>query len=174
MAGAPANLRKEVSQFVKDTMENTELGPLAMFKTAKQKMLATKTGRYQKIHPRLMLIHPKNRGCSGINIFNAHKNLMNIFKVGCDLDLLKQACACDMAPQGSQEHAIQVAVNQKWASASNGMMALVTGEERFISLAASHTYAAFRAADAGCKTPHKDIQDKSGAMDKALLSSDSN
>ena len=61
MASAPANLRAEVSQFVKDTMDNTELGPLAMFKLAQQKMLATKTGRYQRIHPRLMLIHPKKQ-----------------------------------------------------------------------------------------------------------------
>ena len=99
---------------------------------------------------------------------------MKIWKVGCDLDLLKQACCCDMAPQGSQEHTNQVNVNQKWAAASNGMMAPVTGEERFISLAASHTYAAFRAADVGCKTPYKDIQDKGGNMDKALLSNDNN
>ena len=167
--------RATVVEFIKAKMAEPEAGPLAIWTSCRDKLKELKVGRNERIPPHLMLVSSKNRGGAGVNCFNSHKNLLRISKVGADLELLTQAACVEMPPQDSELYATEMACNQAWVEASQGMLAPITGEERFLSLATSHTMAGCRAARAGCVTPYHGLKSEaSGCIDVAMLCKNTN
>jgi hypothetical protein len=151
MASSKEQLVGQIKAIVRQ--DNAVMGPLAKYNGIKTLLLEAKVGYYAELHVGTILVHPSNRGKTGLSHHNAHKNGLKIYNVGADLDLLKQACCQEMHPAGSSKHEEQVLGNKKLVDASNRMLAPVTGEERFVSLGTGHTTAFCRAANAGCPTP---------------------
>lgn len=167
MASSKEQLVGQIKAIVRQ--DNAVMGPLAKYNGIKTLLLEAKVGYYAELHVGTILVHPSNRGKTGLSHHNAHKNGLKIYNVGADLDLLKQACCQEMHPAGSSKHEEQVLGNKKLVDASNRMLAPVTGEERFVSLGTGHTTAFCRAANAGCPTPYKDIRDSNGNLNAAML-----
>ena len=149
-----------------------EGGPLSKFLLCKEVLLTAKVGYFATLDVDTMLVHPANRGGLGINHFNAHQTGWKIHKVGADLSQLKQACCCEMHPVGVAKE-LEVACNQKLVDKSAGMLAPLTGQERYVSLSCGHTAAFCKAAKARCVTNIAGIADSAGKLDPNLLASTS-
>jgi hypothetical protein len=149
-----------------------ESGPLSKFLLCKEVLLNAKVGYFSILDVDTMLVHPANRGGLGINHFNAHQTGFKIHKVGADLSQLKQACCVEMHPVGVAKE-LEVACNQKLVAKSAGMLAPVTGQERYVSLSCGHTAAFCKAAKARCNTNIPGIADAAGKLDPNLLASTS-
>ena len=158
-----------VSQIKAAMRDDPAMGPLAKYNSIKTLLLEAKVGYYADLQVGTILVHPNNRGKTGLSHHNAHKNGLKIYTVGADLDLLKQSCCQEMHPAGSSKHEEQVQCNKKLVEGSNKMLAPVTGEERYLSLGTGHTTAFCRAVIAGCPTPYKDIRDANGNLNAAML-----
>ena len=59
----------------------------------------------------------------------------------------------------------QIQANKDLVARSNGMLAPVTGDELYLSVATGHAIAFCRASNAGCKTVLAFIMDKNGFID---------
>jgi hypothetical protein len=146
----------------------TASGPLAKYLDIKQILLDSKIGYHDTINVSNMLVHPANRGGLMINHHNAHKTGFKIHKLGADLTQLEQACCIEMHPIGpARDH--EVALNKGLVEKSAGMLAEVSGSERFISLGNSHCAAFCKAANARCITNIPEIADAAGRIDLNLL-----
>ncbi len=134
-------------------------------------------GRIEKIPPRLMLVHPSNRGNTGINCHNAHKHGLRIHKAGADPSLLAHAVAIEIRPEGAphgDKRKTLFEFNEGLVRASNNKLAPVSGLERFASLATGHTFAFCKAAEARCNTDYAEIADSAGRLDPGVLGNNSN
>ena len=159
----------EVAEKVKAIMAE-EGGPLSKFLLIKELLIAAKVGFYTTIDVDYILVHPANRGGLGINHYDAHQTGYKIHKVGADLSQLKQACCCEMHPPGAAKE-LEVETNQKLVAKSAGMLAPVTGLERYVSLSCGHTAAFCKAAKARCVTNITEIRDSAGKLDPNLIGS---
>ena len=125
----------------------------------------------QKVHPKMVFVHPKNRNGLGLSWHNAHRNGAKIKAVGGDVEELRNAYMMEMSTD-PQMHAAQKAFNVKLYNRSCGLLAEPTGYERFMSLGCGHTAAFCRAAEAGCVTSQPTLQDAQGRIDKQKVYSD--
>ena len=96
-------------------------------------------------------VHPLNRSGMGVDPFEVHRKLSAILEVGADLSLLAKATCFELPPAGPEREAA-LAFNASLIKASNGLLAPLTGDERLLSVACSHSTAGFRAAQANCLT----------------------
>ena len=103
-----------------------------------------------------VMVHPSNRSGMGVNAYEVHMKLLAILKVGADVDLLQKATAFEMAPTGPAR-SVQVQFNEGLVKSSLGLLAPLTGDERLLSVACSHTTAGFRAAKANCRTSEEEL-----------------
>ena len=101
-----------------------------------------------------MVVHPKNRGGLGLNAFNVDENGVVIMTIGCDADALRKSVCWEM-PVDPEARAKVIKFNEKLIELSNGLLAQLTGSERYQTTSTSHTTAFCRAVKAGCKTPEK-------------------
>ena len=105
-----------------------------------------------------VLVHPDNRAKMGINAHQAHKTGSMIVAIGADLAELTKSTCFEMSTNEATK-AAQVAFNNNLVTSSDGMIAPVTGRERFLSVSASHTTAFCRAAKAQCKTSFDNVSE---------------
>ena len=110
-----------------------------------------------KIDPAAVLVHPKNRAKLGINAHNSHKLGSKIKKCGADFKMLANATVIEMAPPGTPARLEQLAFNESLITHAGGMLAPISGAERFLSVGCGHTAAFCKAAKAGCKTTWLDL-----------------
>ena len=103
--------------------------------------------------PGAFLCHPQNRGSSMVNAFNAHKKGHDILEAGVKAELLPPNSLAVEVAIDSKVKENQFKLNMKMVSDSNGLLAPVTGHERFLTLANSHFVQWARAMDNGCKGP---------------------
>ena len=169
--------RQSVVRSLLAIMAEEGKGKLAKFIEQRQLLIYAMFGRMEKVPPKLMLVHPSNRGNTGLNCHNAHRNGLKIHKAGADLSLLSHACAIEIRPEGAphaekRKHLFEF--NDALVRASNNKLAPVSGLERFASLATSHTFAFCKAAEARCSTDYAEIADSAGRLDPALLGNNNN
>ena len=160
--------KNSIVDFVNTTLKG-DSAPLTKFLAIKAKLLETKVGRVDVVHVSDMLCHQSNRGGTGINPYNAHKQLARVHKAGANLSLLNQATCVELHPVGHPQRQQDIDWNKNLVSACKGMLADITGTERFQSLSNGHTTAGCRAANAGCKTTYKDISDAAGNINASML-----
>ena len=84
------------------------------------------------VHPSLFLVHKANRGGLGLSPFSVHKNASAIASVGANKSKLDCAFAIELAPNGEQ-HTTNLRFNQILVSKANGLLAEVTGKEKFLT-----------------------------------------
>jgi hypothetical protein len=108
-------------------------------------------------HPRLFMTHYKNRGGLLLSPHNAHKNAAQIKRAGADLELLTNSW-CTELPDSGKLRETHIQKNSALIQRSEGLLAQLTGEERFCSLGAGHTVAFCKHAVAGGETTLESLQ----------------
>ena len=109
-------------------------------------------------HSDVVLCHPANRGGLGLHGRNAHANGARVHAVGANIDELHGAWAVEMSGD-ARKRAEQIRFNERQVELSDGMLAPVTGRERYISLGCGHMTAFCRAANYGCRIEWKHVPD---------------
>ena len=116
------------------------------------------------VHCKFFLTHKTNRGGLMLSPHNCHRNAARICSAGADRKQLTNAVAVELAPLGSSREE-QIAANLKLISRADGLLANITGEERYLTLGCGHTAAFCKLAEAGGKTPEKLIACGDGTID---------
>jgi len=161
-----AALVQQVQAYIDDRSK----GPITRFKEicvvlAEAKVSYTLPGvKATKILP-----HPLNRGGLGINPYDVHRNGKRLKTVGGDRRQLHGAFAFEFAPHGSSMREAQITFNAKIIDNADGLLAPITGEERFLSVGCGHTAAFCRAALHGCVTSEPELADNSNHIDIVKL-----
>jgi hypothetical protein len=122
----------------------------------------------ENVSPNLVLVHPDNRSKLGVNPHNCHRTGAYIHRVGADLELLKKATAFEINPM-DPVRSTQLDFNRKLVEQSHGMLAKVTGSERYVSVGCGHTTQFCKAALASCRTPEPSLADSSGFLNVQQL-----
>eukprot|EP00435_Cladocopium_sp_Y103_P053726 s2435_g17.t1 len=102
--------------------------------------------------PQETLTHPSNRGGSLLNVTDVWQKGMRMVGIGIQPSLLQD---CGVAFELSTAKAIrdqQVKANELLVAASNRSLASLSGQERFLTVATSHTAAFCKAVEQGCKS----------------------
>ena len=123
----------------------------------------------EDVSPKYFLVHPDNRSKLGVNPYNAHRTGAYIKKVGADLVLLKKATAFEISPMIPMKMK-QFEFNRKLVQNSCGLLAPVSGTERFVSVSCGHTVQFCKAALAGCVTPQTSLADATGRLNVQAIS----
>lgn len=118
-----------------------------------------------------IMVSTRNRAGLGVNAYNAHAVGSKILKVGADLKELGKATCFEMSPNANVRDE-QVAFNRALVESSQGLLAPLTNQERYVSVSCSHTTQFCRAVNAGCKTPHQHLADSEGKLMKQLFLND--
>ena len=113
----------------------------------------------QKIHVERLLVHPENRGKTGINPYNAQKTGALILKLGADMGELVKSTCFEISPDSAKMQE-QLKFNSQLVEAASGLLAPVCGVERFLTVSSSHTAAFCRSVLHGCKSPNWSIDGK--------------
>ena len=88
---------------------------------------------------------------------NAHKNGADIKSAGADLEQLSNAYCVELSESGARRDA-HIAKNQALVQRAEGLLAPVTGVERFISVGCGHTSQFCKLADVGDATCEPSLQ----------------
>lgn len=101
--------------------------------------------------PDEILCHPQDRYGTGVNAHDAHTKGHKILTHGWDMSEVSKATAFEISPMGSTRDA-QITFNKNLVARSDGLLPRVLGNERFLSVACSHTVHFLKAVKAECKT----------------------
>ena len=106
----------------------------------------------QVLRPSQTLIHPQNRSGSMVNSLDVWQKGLKMLKIGIQPGLLNEgnAVAFELSVNASKRQE-QVSANEKLVQESSGSLATVTGQERFLTVASSHTAAFCKAVEQGVK-----------------------
>lgn len=149
MSQIPAEVVKEV-----DTILANEALPVLqkvekLFKT----FSGSGFGYKQHVLPKDTLTHPSNRGGSMLNAADVWEKGHRMVKVGVQPSLLNEgAVAFELATEEGMRKR-QLDANVALVKASGDTLAPVTFQERFLTVATSHTAAFCKAAEQGLKGP---------------------
>jgi len=89
------------------------------------------------VDPDLLLVHPFNRAGSGVSYKVVHALGEKILFQGCSMQALQQGVCFEMSRDPNKMMA-DIAFNNELVQRSNGMLAKVSGNERFLTVAGSH------------------------------------
>jgi hypothetical protein len=155
----PANIVSEVQALI-----DSEIGPITRIGKILDILLKHNIAYVvDDIHPTYLMVHPENRSKLGVNPYNVHKVGSYIRKVGGDMKELANAVAFELSPKPA-EKAKQVSFNKELMEHSAGMLAPLSGSERYLTVSCGHTSQFCRAVLAQCKTNQPNLQDKDGLL----------
>ena len=167
---------QEMRDFINGRIEqhrDGKLAPITAWKDCIDRLIEGKVAKNLVAEPDEFLIHPQNRSGLGVNAYNVHRVGAMLKQIGVDPSELEKAVAFERMPMDPMR-AAQVAFNEKLISASKGMLAPLTGSERFCSVGTGHTTQLFKAVRAHCSTSEPTLADPSmgGKMNADSLSQD--
>ena len=163
----PQDVADQVQSILDQPMD--KMGPITKW-NAILEVLKDDIYVLEDVSPKLFLVHPDNRSKLGVNPYNAHRVGANIKKVGADLVLLKKATCFEISPMIPMKLK-QFQFNRSLVKQSGGMLAPVSGTERFLSVACGHTVQFCKAALAGCVTPQSSLADATGHLNVQAIAS---
>ena len=108
-------------------------------------------GYYQQIVPKDTLTHPANRGGSLLNSNDVWSKGLRMLGIGVQPSMLQSGAVCFELSNVKEKRDAQIAANVALVENSNNSLAPVNGQERFLTVATSHTAAFCKAVDHGCK-----------------------
>jgi len=117
--------------------------------------------------PESFLTHPSNRGGLMLSWHDCHKKGGAILALGADKGKLQKGVAFQMSPD-PEVKSKQVSANQQLVQQAHGLLAPVTGSERYLTCATSHVTAFMKAVVAGCRTEEPALK----ALSNGILSLD--
>ena len=150
------------------SQDEKEVGVLALWRDIEEVLLNCGSACKREIHSDEIMVHPDNRGGLGLNWFNAHRNLRLIKSVGVDLTKLSDATCFEMSMNKATRHR-QIEFNRRLSESSNGYLAPLSGQERYMSVATGHMAAGIRAVNKRCKTTNTKLRDKHGNYSYELV-----
>ena len=95
--------------------------------------------------------HPSNRGGVMLSPHDCHACGSAIISLGADMAKIQTSVAFEISPEPLQK-AKQLQANRDLVSASQGKLANISGQERFLTCGSSHLTAFCRAVQAQCST----------------------
>ena len=108
-------------------------------------------GHRNVVKPRETLTHPSNRGGSLLNATDVWDKGLRMVGIGIQLSMLQEGgVAFEISTDQSTKQS-QLKANEEVVAGSNGALAKVSKEERFLIVATSHTAAFCKAVEQGCK-----------------------
>ncbi|CAL1163817.1 unnamed protein product [Cladocopium goreaui] len=162
-----------VSQEIKSEIEkvlNSKCGMMVQWKGIEKILLDAGLAYEQELGPEHFLVHPQNRGGTGINAFNCHSKGAVICSTGADLSQLAGSVAFETNPKTKQK---QVSFTASLAKESDGLLANPTGMERFLTVSKGHTSQFCKAIKFNCRTPQASLAGGDGCLGNHLLARDS-
>eukprot|EP00435_Cladocopium_sp_Y103_P065888 s293_g28.t1 len=124
-------------------------------------------GYYQTAAPKDTLTHPANRGGSLLSSTDVWSKGLRMLSSGVQPAMLQSGAVCFELSNVKEKRESQIAGNKSLVEGSNNSLAPVAGQERFLTVATSHT-AAFCKADQAPADKNSDLGVKD-AMTDALF-----
>jgi len=123
-----------------------------------------------EVHTKYFLVHLSNRGGLLLSPKNSHKNGADIKRGGADLELLNNSYCFELSASGPRREA-HLKANKALVDRSEGLVAEVTGIERFVTAGCGHTTQFVKTTDANGITCEESLMrnDGSGRIDKQAL-----
>ena len=159
-----AEIKGEITQIME-----SKSGIMLQWKGIQKILLQNGLAYTQEISPDFFLVHPMNRGGTGINGYNMHSKGALICSTGADLSQLEGSVAFEMNPMKNKS---QVAFTAALAKQAEGLIAYPTGQERFLTVSKSHTTQFCKAIKSNCKTHQPTLASGDGCLGSHLLTRD--
>ena len=105
----------------------------------------------QAVKPSDLLVHPANRGGALVNPTEVWQKGQRMLHVGVQPAMLSTGAYCFELSNVKDQRQKQIQLNVDLVASSNGALAPVNGNERFLSVATTHTSAFCKAVEMGCK-----------------------
>ena len=165
------SLTPNVKDSLQKALGDNSRGMLGKWKGVLDVLLSSNAAFKSKLPVSSLLVHPQNRGGSGVQPFHMHQKGAKIAQCGASLDQLISSVCFEMQPEETKKLK-QVKVNQDLVGASSGLMAPVQGGERYLTVSSSHTSQFCRAVAHGCKTSEPTLKDSNGNLSLEMLGKD--
>lgn len=168
MSELPESFCKEFEQALADSKNMPSKAALDLCMTViwRHKLAYKFTGPCENF-----LTHPENRSRLMLSARNAHKLAEQIYLSGADFAQLGNAMCFEIAVEATKRKH-QLEKNASLIKRAGGLLAEMTGAERFITVGCGHTASLCKHAQAGGRTSSKVLQDANGYMDMAKLKKD--
>lgn len=123
-----------------------------------------------EMHTKYFLVHLSNRGGLLLSPKNCHKNGADIKRGGADLELLNNSYCFELPVAGLRREA-HLKANRALVARSEGLVAEVTGVERFVTAGCGHTAQFVKTTDANGITCEESLMRNDGScrIDKQAL-----
>ena len=162
-------LQSNVKEKVQSVLDDSSIGELAKWKAISKYLLEEKILYKQCIKADQLLVHPQNRGGTGVQVFNLHAKGKRILECGCDTSLLVGSTCVEMSPDQAKR-AEQARLTQSIHAQYPDFIAPYSGHERFLTVSSSHVSQFFKAMMLGCKSPEESlVGPKTGKMSMASI-----
>ena len=161
-------VRKELEKALLDTSQ----GLLGQWRHVLDVLLSNNVAFKAKVSVTSLLVHPQNRGGSGLQPFGMHHKGAKIVQCGASLDQLIGSVCFEMHPS-EENRSKQIDFNRQLVASSNGLMSPILGGERYVTVSSTHTSQFCKALLNGCKTPEESLQDSNGNLSLEMLGKDS-
>lgn len=170
----PSYFEPMVSTHVKDEISKimqSKQGYILQWNEIKKVLIDNSLAYTSQLEPGLLLVHPQNRGGTGINAWSMHAKGAIICQSGADLNLLMGSVCFELSldPEKKKE---QVAFNKAMCDISQGMMAEPSGMERYLSVSKGHTSQFCKAINHCAKTTQTSLASGNGCLGPHLLQRD--
>lgn len=154
-----------------DLILKAEIGVTKKWAQVEEVLLNAGLAYKQICDPSLFLVHPLNRGGTGINPFACHRKGATICSTGADLNQLGGSVAFELAIDESERNE-QIKFNTLMASNSNKMLPSPTGHERFFTCSKGHTVQFCKAVMQACSTKQQSLAGPDNCSTSHLLVND--
>jgi hypothetical protein len=148
---------------VKDIICDDTKGTITRWTAVKEILLTEKIAYEVELHTSMLLVHPENRAKLGVNPYNAHRVGAFIKSVGADLKQLSNAVAFELNPL-DPARSNQIGFNRSLVDNAGGLLAPLTGGERYLTVSCGHTAQWVKAVNARCTSPQKQLLGSAGFM----------
>ncbi len=115
----------------------------------------------QSVLCKYFLVHEENRGKLMLSPHNVHRNAVRIHLVGGGMTQLTNAVCIELAPSGARREK-QLVANKKLVDRAGGLLAEVSGEERYITVGCGHTAAFLQDCSYGRRADARACHSKRG------------
>ena len=105
----------------------------------------------QVLTPGQVCTHPANRSGLGLNGHQVHRVGGNVQRIGASRAELRQATCVELPACPDRKHKA-LGFNEKMIQMNNGRLAVLSGQERYMSLSCSHFVAFCRAVQGACES----------------------
>eukprot|EP00435_Cladocopium_sp_Y103_P057254 s392_g19.t1 len=168
---ASMSLAPALKDALQKALDDGSKGLLGKWKNVLDVLLANNVAFHAKLSPNSLLVHPQNRGGSGVQPFHMHQKGSKIVETGAAMDLLIGSVCFEMHPNDGKRKE-QLEFNQKLIAASSDLMSPILGGERYLTASSTHTSQFCRALAHGCKTPEPSLKDSNGNLSLEMLGKD--